>query len=128
MVHEPDRGKCTVLDFLPQEPLELRTALQLISGRSVQGNIRSHEFPRKPPFPRHRLGTLSSDWQEDADAFCATFDSRLHLLQNDCKVFVSGLSEKLLGIPTPPLASLIMSLPNAKQAEAVDIMPDILDW
>lgn len=38
MVHEPDRRKCTVLDFLPQEPLELRTALQLISGRSVQGD------------------------------------------------------------------------------------------
>lgn len=37
LVQDPGSGMCTVLDFLPQNPLAPQTALQLLSGRRVQG-------------------------------------------------------------------------------------------
>lgn len=37
LIRDPVTKTCTVLDFLPQDPLATQTAMQLLTGRTVQG-------------------------------------------------------------------------------------------
>eukprot|EP00892_Ulva_mutabilis_P003245 jgi/Ulvmu1/1292/UM011_0016.1 len=93
LVHEPNTEACTMVDFLPQKPQAMGTAAQLLMGRSVQGRIRRHQFNSDPPFPRHKLGHLPDTWDDDAAAFCATYDQQLDLVNNDCKAFVEQFDQ-----------------------------------
>ena len=39
LVHDPSSNIYIILDFLPENPLSMRTATQLLAGRSVQGSL-----------------------------------------------------------------------------------------
>lgn len=115
----------TVFDFLPVTPTAPATAARLLSGTSVQGNLRERKLSKLPnrrcwlvgeatqlavsrvatdicdtwQFDCAPLSTCSSSLQavEAARQFNTSYDSQLRLARNDCRNHSAALVRHLTG-------------------------------
>lgn len=127
MVIVKDRnGTCTLLDFLPESPTALTTAMALATGQCVPGRLRFHTFPRgDPPFLVHKVSDIGPDALDAAAAFNKTYDTQLQLISNDCGTYVRALVLHLSGVQLDELSGLTMS---GRGGRTVQPLPDVLDW
>ncbi|CAM9130395.1 unnamed protein product [Choristocarpus tenellus] len=81
-------GRLTLFDFLPLKPLAFETTVNLLSGRSVPGELRIREL-RFLPSRIEYIGVVSSNITlDDMRRFVAAYPDDLHLLKNSCVTFV----------------------------------------
>lgn len=96
-------GVAMILDLLPRYPTRVSTAFAMLSGRTVQGRVRVRQI-RWPPSSRVRLAyrRVATTSTDDAalDRFSQSFDTSMHLLNNNCYTFETLCIQHLTGTPT----------------------------
>ena len=87
-----------LLDFLPSSPEDPETLGILLSGGSVNGELRTKELSRFPPHRGTILSTsphvLHIDPEVLASRLRSTYDTRLQLMGNNCITFVDDCLQR----------------------------------
>lgn len=90
-------GKTAVYDFIPQNPGQFATILQLLSGNEVDGNARVRDISKVPTIRCELVGVAPMDCpHEVAIRFQQDWPKRLKLLSHDCRTHVAKLIEALV--------------------------------
>lgn len=90
----PASSSYLLLDFVPANPTEAKTALSLFSGQRVQGIVREKVLSFEPSVLVEK-GTCRRSLEE-IRGFCAAYDAQLNLLGNNCYTFEERLLAFLL--------------------------------
>ncbi|CAM9682665.1 unnamed protein product [Discosporangium mesarthrocarpum] len=88
--------RLVLFDFLPLRPTAFKTTVQLLSGMSVEGNVRERELRFRPTRSQY-LGPVARRYTlEDMRQFAMGYPLRLHLVTNSCVTFANKFVERHL--------------------------------
>ncbi|GAQ82383.1 hypothetical protein KFL_001090300 [Klebsormidium nitens] len=97
LVEGPD-GKCVCFDFRPVDPESPSVCFTLLTGRTSPGILRQSRLSRLPRKNCWLVGESKRSIEEAVD-FHNKWDSRLHLVRNNCYTHTDALVEHLTGQP-----------------------------
>ncbi|KAJ7964746.1 PTB domain engulfment adapter [Quillaja saponaria] len=91
----PPYPQVMVFDFQPKDPENIFVALEVLSGRAVQGAVLVRKLTRLPRSKCWYVGFSEVDAMDVAHQFNKNWETSLRVGYHDCRDYTNGLVEQL---------------------------------
>ncbi|OIT38737.1 PREDICTED: uncharacterized protein LOC109239012 [Nicotiana attenuata] len=97
IINPTSSSQALVYDFQPQDPESIAVAVAALSGRKVEGVVRTRTLKKLPTRKCWFAGYSESDAINAANKFNQGWETDLRINHHDCRNYVNGLVEYLTG-------------------------------